>query len=417
MKTRKVYWLSFLMGVLLLLSGAGQAAGVTIRWWVWMWDNPWQQETWTASAQAFEQRTGIKVQIENVVWDQISDKLRAAVIAGNPPDVVMILRSDTYWLAEAGLLSDLTELAKAEIDLADFRPGTIEDVTVNGRIYAIPWRRDGYSLAVNTEILQKVGILYPPNTLDEVKAYAARVVEALPGVYGWGMCLGKKTAAFYRWENVFYSYGGDWLTPDGKSVAPNFLEAATKAFEFHAEMAKYAPPSALQDTDDDVLRLAAAGKIAMWQEHLSGWRQAQGLFTPEMLAHVQWVYFPEGKFDPATRTSYRYTGTGGWNIAIPKGAPNFQAAWEFVKYWTSPENMGACVLTLPARISAMEHPRIAAIPEAFKFGALKPTLTGPFVQDIRTLVWEQLQAVVLGTVTPQKAAETVYAKLNELLGK
>lgn len=402
-----------------LAASIGYAGETTIRWWVWMWDNPWQEETWTKSAKVFEEQTGIKVQIENVVWDKISEKLRAAVIAGNPPDVVMILRADTGWLAEAGFLTDLTDLAISELDLNDFRPGTVEDVTVNGRIYAIPWRRDGYALAVNMALLKEVGIYYPPNTLDEVKAYAARITAVLPDVYGWAMTLGKATATFYRWENVFYSYGGDWLSADRKAIAPNFLEAATKAFEFHADMAKYCPPSVMTDTDDDVLKLAATGKIAMWQEHLSGWRQTEALFSPEMLANIVWAYFPEGIYDPATNKSYRYTGTGGWNIAIPTGA-NVQAAWEFVKYWTSPENMGACVLTLPARISAMYHPRIEAIPEPFKFGALKPSLAGipfAFVPEIRSLVWELTQQVVASKIDSKTAAQRLYNKIAEVIAK
>jgi len=406
-----------LAGVLTLAVWPGLTRAETIRWWVWEWDSPWQEETWTAAVQAFEAQTGINVQIETVVWDQIASKLRAASIAGNPPDVAMILHADYAWLARGGFLADITSVAQSDLDLGDFKADALQSVTLDDRLYGLPWRRVGYALVCNTSLLKEVGILYPPNTLDELKVYAARVTESLDGVYGWGMPLGRASAAFYRWENVFFSYGGDWLNEDGTAPADNFLEAATKAFQFHLDMAKYTQPTLIEDTDDDVIRLAAAGKIAMWQDHMSAMATIEALFGSEGVKALEYAYFPEGKYDAASRTSYRYTSVGGWDIVIPAGTKSFDAAWQFVMFWVSAENMGATTLGLPTRISSMQHPRIAVIPDPFKFGAIKTTLTVPGAAEVKNVVWEQLQAVVLGQVSPADAAETVYNKLVDVIGR
>jgi len=407
-----------LMGMVLSLLGMVAVSKPVVQWWVWNWDSEWQAETWAAKAQEFENSTGIHIEIINQQWNKLGEKIRASSMAGNPPDVVMILHSDYSWLAASGLLKDITEIAGADIDISDFKEGALTSVSVDGKLYGLPWRRAGYALVYNADLLRQVGIHYPPNTLEEVKDYAARVT-ALGGVYGWGMPLSGTSVngVFYRWENIFFSYGGDWLNEDKTDVDPGFLNAATASFQFHADMAKYAPPSKLEDTDDDVIRLAALGRVAMWQDHMSAVSTIDALIPPEVHKAIGYSVIPEGRYDAATNTSYRLTSVGGWDIVIPAQAPNPEGAWEFLKFWVSPQNMGNTTLGLPVRISSMSNPRIAAYPEPFVQGEIKSTLAEAFSPEVRSTVWEQAQAVVLGMSTPEQAAKILADKVKSLLAE
>jgi len=408
-----------LMGMVLALLGVVAFSKPVVQWWVWNWDSEWQAKTWTAKAQEFENSTGIHVEIINQPWNKLGEKIRASSMAGNPPDVVMILHSDYSWLAASGLLKDITEIARADIDLSDFKEGALASVSVDGKLYGLPWRRAGYALVYNADLLRQVGIYYPPNTLEEVKDYAARVTALGGGVYGWAMPLSGTSVngVFYRWENIFFSYGGDWLNEDKTDVAPGFLNAATAAFRFHADMAKYAPPSKLEDNDDDVIRLAALGRVAMWQDHMSAVSTIDALMPPELHKAIGYALMPEGRYDAATNTSYRMTSVGGWDIVIPAQAPNPEGAWKFFKFWVSAQNMGNTTLGIPVRISSMSNPRIAVYPEPFVQGEIKSTLGEAFSPEVRSTVWEQTQAVVLGMSTPEQAAKIVADKVKSLLAE
>jgi len=384
-----------------------------ITWWLWHWDPAAQEQWWGKRVKIFERQTGIKVEIQTVKWDEISTKLRIASAAGNPPDVALILHWDYNWLQRGGYLMDITSRAEREIDLDDFK--AMDSVRVDGKLYALPWRRAGDALVYNAAMLRKVGIYAPPNTLAEVKRYAERVTKGIKDKYGWGMILGSVGAFSHRWESVFYSYGGEWLNKNGTDVAPSFKEAATKTYKFYQDMAKFSPPTAVSDTDEDVDRLGCAGKVAMWIDHLSGVGTINSLASKEMLKNIKYIVFPEGKYDPATNKSYRYTSVGEWDIAISAGSRNPEAAWEFVKFWTSSENMAETVLTLPARKSAMKGPRFKKIPEAFKIVGVKSTLITPWRKEIIDFIHQNTQKIVLGRLSPEEATKLTVEKIRKFL--
>lgn len=389
-----------------------------IKWWLWHWDSPWQKEVWTDKVKLFEEQTGIKVTVETVKWDELGNKLRAAHLAGNPPDVLMILHQDYNWTQKAGYLMDITSQAAKDLDLDDFKKGALDSMKVDGRLYGLPWRRAGFALFYNERLLKEVGLMYPPNTLEEVKEYAQRITQGLEGVYGAGFALQPPFAAIdAHWQSLFYSCGGEWLNEDRTDVAPAFREAATKSLRHYRELVelKVVPPSYVQDTDLDLVRQGAAGKVAMWIDHLSSVPQLEGFMKEEDLKDIKYALFPEGKYDPETKESYRYSGAGGWDCVIAKDASNPEAAWEFVKFWLSSENMGETCLVLPARVSSSEHPRIKAIPEAFRIGKVKPMLTELFMPALRDFLHLQLSRVVLGKISPEEAADNSVSKIRELL--
>lgn len=404
------------LGVGLMLGSVNKVALAKqgeITWWIWHWDSPEQMELWTEITESFGDQTGIAVNIQTVQWNEISKKLAVASSAGNPPDVVMLLNWDYNWVQAAGYLADITSRAEKELDLDDFRP--LDELKVDGKLYALPWRREVKNVFYNAAVLREVGITAPPNTMAEAKQYAERVTKAVEGVYGWGMCAGLASPLAHRFESILYSYGGEWLNKNGTDVAPSFEEAAANTYKFYQDMAKSAPPSALSDTDDDVGRLAAAGKIAMWIDSMCAIPQLENLCPEEVFKHIRYGVIPEGKYDPETNKSYRYSSVTGWNIQICAGSRNPEAAWEFVKFWTSSENMVKAVQTLPGRKSSMRHPRFDKIPEAFKLVGIKSTLTAPWRTEIADFIHETTQRIILGQVSSEEAAKLTVEKVRELL--
>jgi len=388
-----------------------------ITFWIWHWDSPTQEQDCTKRIEIFEKQTGITVEIQTCQWNTIGEKLRAASAAGNSPDAAMILHWDYNWLQRGGILMDITSRAEAEkgIDLEDFN--ALDSVTVNGKLYAFPWIRAGNALVYNADILKRVGIYSPPNTLAEVKEYAERVTKSIKGVYGFGMILGALSPFSHRWESVLYSCGGDWLNKNATDIAPSFEEAAVETYKFYQDIAKFSPPTVLSDTDDEVDRLGCTGKIAMWIDHMSGISTIESLSSEEILKNIKYAVYPEGKYDPETNKSYRYTSVGDWDIVIPADSRNPEAAWEFMKFWASSETMAETVTTLPTRKSAMGALRFEKIPEAFKVVGVKSTLITPWRKEIMAFILENTQKVVLGKLSPEQASKLTIEKIREFLKK
>jgi len=148
----------------------------------------------------------------------------------------------------------------------------------------------------------------------------------------------------------------------------------------------------------------------MWYSHLSEPPTIRQL-APE--GNFAWGLTPEGK------EGIRGTGLNGWDVCSFAGSTNPKAAWEFLKFWTSSENMIAAVSTLPPRKSAAAAPRFAAeIPEAYRQGALefgRPALSGPLAPRIFETVTEQVQMVLLGRSAPEKAAKELAESIRALL--
>jgi len=388
-----------------------------ITFLLWNWDSPVQGQEFTKRVEIFEKQTGVTVEIQHVAWNELAEKLRVVSLAGNPPDVVMTRNADYAWLAKGGILMDITSRADTdkEINLEDFN--TLGELRLDGKLYALPVRRGGPNLVYNADLLKKVGIYYPPNTLAEVKEYAERVTKGIDGVYGYGLILGASGPFSNRWQSAFYSYGGEWLNKDGTDVASSFEEAALEAYKFYQDMAKFSPPTALSDDNDDAARLGATGKVAMWRDDTAVVTKLANLCSEEILKNIKYAIHPEGKYDPETNTSYRYTAVGGWNIVISAGSHNPEAAWEFMKFWASSENIAEVSYGIPDRKSALDAPRFAAIPEAFKEAQAKTVLTMPWAEELNNLIFENTQKIVLGKLSLEQATKLTVEKIRELLNK
>ncbi len=404
------------LGALIACSSLALMAGLSVAradivWWSWNWDSAWQEQTWTEKAAEFTKQTGIKVDIRIMPWNELAPAVQTGSSADRVGDVVMVPHTDYVWLSRSNLLSDLSAMLP-NMNPDDFIPSVLAGMKEDGKVYGIPTRRAGYALVYNEEILKKAGIDAPPVTMDELVADARAVSEKVPGAYGWGMPLMPTGNAYNRWENVFYSYGGRWLNEDKSDIAPTLQDAALKAFQLHVDLLPYTPPSRVEDTNDDMVRLASQGLVGLWQNTLSSVSTMKEM-TPEALRpSIKYAPFPAG-----IEGNLGVTSVNGWDMVIPAASQNKDEAKKFLEYWTTGENMGNTVLTLPARLSSMSNPRVQNYPKAFLSGNGVDTLSEAWSGEIRTVVWDQLQGIALGEVDAQKATDALVAAVRAQLAK
>lgn len=92
------WFLIVILTVAISSSGAFGAEKVTIRWLYPGGDQPVSRQTWQGHLERFEAKyPNIKVELLDVPWDLVHDRLVNMIMAGDGPDVIQI---GARWLPE-----------------------------------------------------------------------------------------------------------------------------------------------------------------------------------------------------------------------------------------------------------------------------------------------------------------------------
>ena len=147
-------------------SGETPAEGETITFMAPDWAIPSDEQL-----AAFTEETGINVEVSEVGWDDIREKIATASTAGQAAaDVVEV---DWSWVGEfkaAGWLEPI-ELADKDEFL------TLDTFTVDGEVLAVPYANDYRIAYYNKEQFEQAGITEAPKTYAEVLE-AAKAIKA-----------------------------------------------------------------------------------------------------------------------------------------------------------------------------------------------------------------------------------------------
>ena len=184
-------------------------AGSTLLWMNGQTGNyPAQMQRW---AEQFEQRTGVKVQVNAGITDY-DTKIQSAFAAGSPPNIFRY-SPDTPSLitaVERNMLLKLDNLVKRDkYDLSDFRKEAIELYRWKGSLYALPRDYGLQLIFYNTDMFAKEGLPPIPGDWNDKTWTFAKFLEACqrltrPGER-YALFLPRGGRLRYSW---IYSNGG-----------------------------------------------------------------------------------------------------------------------------------------------------------------------------------------------------------------
>lgn len=344
---KSLKWFSLSILVLTLLAGcgvlgiggngSGSGAGKTTVTWLVRTDpvmQPWERATVADFEKA---HPNIHVQLIIVPQPNYDQKLVTMNAGGTPADVF------THWgpnswadFVYRGLAADLTPYINAShFSFDGMDPKLLQEYTVKGKIYAIPFATGGSFLFYNVDLFQKAHLQMPPTNWDDPnwtwatvqKDAAAINVSSGPisnRVYGFSDDLWPENANAYL-------FGGDIFNPNTytngvvDSVTAN-SSAEEQALQWHHDLIykyKFSPTPA----DATLLNGFTGGKIGMSMTGVWGFWN----FQP---AKFHWAAAPLPKF--ATNKDVIFTDP--WMMS--KASKHPQEAWQFVQ-WLSDPNHGA----------------------------------------------------------------------------
>jgi ABC-type glycerol-3-phosphate transport system substrate-binding protein len=170
-----------------LAAPAIAADPVTLHFWV-AWD-PQQADGIAAKKEiaAYEEaHPGVKIDVQNITYDALHDKLLTALAGGDAPDLSWGLPEWLGELSRMGALRDMTEEAKTWPDRNAIYPNVIDALTIDGHLLAMPHYLGIRALLVHEDMLKAAGIAAPPKTWDELIADASAIKQKT-GKFGFGI--------------------------------------------------------------------------------------------------------------------------------------------------------------------------------------------------------------------------------------
>ncbi|HEU5086201.1 MAG TPA: ABC transporter substrate-binding protein, partial [Roseiflexaceae bacterium] len=297
----------------------------------------------------------------------------AAVAAGTGmPDVIVEDRPQLVQRAADNIDLDLSEYAQRDgIDGSQFWPFTWQEATVDGKPYGIPFETDVRVLYWNKQIFKEVGLdpEQPPKTWDDLWAYADKIDKKNDdGTYA--------RIAFHPdfgnagW-NVWARTNGAELVQNGKPVVndPKVVETMEWIKKWYDRYGGYDAvrefQSSLGAPPNDAFM---SGKVAMILD-INGYSSVLNFYDPRIEvpkadgSGTERQRIDVGIGDPPYSASYGKPASwsGGFALSIPRGSPNADAAWEFIKCATGPEGAASWsrdTSAMSANIIAAQDPAL-----------------------------------------------------------
>jgi multiple sugar transport system substrate-binding protein len=371
-----------------------------------------------AEFQKFTDRTGIKVNLQTLPFDQVHDKTVAAMAAGTPPADVMEV--DSLWVGQyvaAGWLDPISKYVA---------PRTISTVsakanfTINHQLYGMPWVVDfRWTAAANMSLLARAGIKAQPASWSDIMTDAKLLKSKGILKYPVTMELDVEATTAEPWLTLMVSAGGTLLDAKGKPTFTSPSSAGYRAAEFLHSLysAGLIDPGSVNLSGDESIQQFASGQAAF------GIPSGPGIISTETnpktskVSHDNVVGLLAGPNGTA-RGAYGLPES----LGIPKNAKNKCAAAMFIAWWNeTPQEVFRYTQpsggSFPAQQAAInqvlssQKPAIAAsiksvlpsIKPLFVNGA--PTWYPTFANDIATV----MQSVITGS-TPVATGMNTLAK-------
>lgn len=116
---------------------------------------------------------GVRFEWECVDWgDSFDSRIRGRLAAGDMPDIIIGKAQDVKSYAETGQLGVISEKCSGQI-----KENALEAVTLNGKIYGMPYNFWYQGVIFNKNIFRKLE-LAPPDTLDELDIIIEKLKNA-----------------------------------------------------------------------------------------------------------------------------------------------------------------------------------------------------------------------------------------------
>lgn len=287
-----------------------------------LWDHHTDKEAEFLAKQVEEYNSthpDVHITLEQIPWDDyIGTKMATAFASGEGPDIFEVFPGSILKYANAGMLAPMNEYLTEE-QLADFSEASIEGVTVDEDIVAIPFEVEPLGLYYDIDKLEAKGVK-PPKTWDEMIAAAKALAEEdSAGITIETVKGGHQDFQWYPW---LWQLGGSVYTEDMKGSALDSPEVA-KSLELWRTMFESGAANLKPSRQGSDIGMLGDGETAM--EVCGSWVlvMLETVYKDRNIGVVP-LPIPEG--------GEAATVAGGWKMAVNSQSKYVDEAADFVTW-------------------------------------------------------------------------------------
>jgi sn-glycerol 3-phosphate transport system substrate-binding protein len=367
-------------------------------------------------------------------YDDNMNKILASLGSGDLPALAQLDDPKTQLMADSGAVAPVQDFIDAEgYNLSDFLPQVLDYYRVGGRLLGMPFNVTNPILYYNKKAFEKAGLdpQQPPRTLDEVREYSQKIVDASVAPHGIALDINP-----WYFEQMLDKAGAEFLN-NGNGREARATEVAfdgpqgLNIFTWWKDMVAsgLALNVGRNPTGADQILAIASQQAEMTIGSVSALRSVVNLLQSGQYPDIELgTGFLPG---PAGGTGGVVVGGGALYIMAARPPEEQEAAWEYIKFLSSAEAQAewfAGTGYIPTRASSLDLPAaqdvVAQYPQfqvAVDQLAESPTTTaaagpllGPYAQ-VRAAVATAVEEMLLTGKDPAAALADAATEANKAI--
>jgi multiple sugar transport system substrate-binding protein len=386
-------------------GGGGGSGGsgdkVTLTWWDYF-NEAAQRATEDRIARYKKANPNVTIKRTYQPFPDLKQKLLQGATAGELPDIVVIDNPDHQAFAELGVLADISDRIEEWGEEGSYFEGPWQSTVYEGKNYGVPDNSNCLTLWTNTAMLEQANVDVPTDW-DQLRDAAVKLTRGK--TKGFAACAFKSEEGTFQWLPFLWATGADLDSLDS--------DGGRAALQLWVDLVQEGVMSR------GIVNWDQAGVLKQFQNE----RAAMMVNGPWQIPVIE-KESPDLKWEVATLPEQQQGASvlGGENLAITASSPNIDAAWEFLTWSQSRENLvryNTLGGKIPSRKDAAETEHWTSDPVQKVFveqlEVAKPRAYGPKYPEISAQVQEMLQAALTGDRTVDEAISQAAGKIQPLL--
>ena len=334
-----------------------------------------------------------------------------------------VIGGDVIWPAQFaanGWILDLSDRYPEE-ERGEFLPAPIQANTYQGRIYGVPWYTDAGMLYYRRDLLEQSGFSGPPRTYDELKDVASRVQRDSGTRYGFVFQGADYEGGVVNALEYIWNSGGEVLDPNDPNRVTIDSPEAIRGLQIERGMISdsIAPEGVTQYKEQESATIFLNGD-AVFMRNVP---RMYALASDPNESKIKPEQIGVSALPVAAECNQSHSSLGGWNLFINAASKNQDAAWEFIRFMSAPEQQKFRALNgsvIPTRQSLLEDREILEKVPVISLGSeaiqnTKPRPVSPYYSDMSLRMAKQFNASLRGNVSPEDAVKTLQDELTTIV--
>ncbi len=366
---------------------------------------------------------GMRVSQNVVAWPGYP-QLTAQMAARDPPDLVTMHEGVISDYAAKDLLEPVEPyLAAAGIDPANFTDASIKGVTINGRIYALPWDTHGGLYHVNTKLFRQAGLMdgdrpRMPRSPEEMLAHARQFKKRTGKPYLIQSLVGDPAGA----ARTLYTYlmaQDQAIFPDNRHLKVNTPQGRQIAALFKQMTAEGLGTSNMDTPAAIAAFLSGEGGIFPTGTWMIGQFQTESE-TPGRPLHKAYGVYP---YPRLWGRDASFVSGHSWVVPKRDRTPEQKAAIAaFFRYMAAHNNDWTRTGHLPAFKGLLASPEFNALPhrrDIAPLASIGQPLPGTVQRQsaVEGIVGEEMAAAITGQKPIERALGDAERRVDEFLAE